>query len=675
MVNDPSPTQSTSSPVAARPRGSYPQRVVDDGTALLQTSGGRPPASFATTLAFLVLVNGLCGALYGFSIGFVAIYAHYDTISRNCTAASTEIACSALRGQDSAGCLWALTPTDLPNLTMAGTASGNVTTVATTAAVSTTTWTPKSYSCQFPDDVANNSTDLGRNCAAATNDTTCEALGSKCTFDFNAKLCKHVAGLSAIENGLLAASLMVGAVIGCLTVPLMMTRCPASVGFGPKWIVLLSGMEGVVGSLLVNVARGADIFPLLLIGRVIAGLGVGSCTIGGTLYVSRHVPDRYRNQMGLLFQVVLCLATAIASIYGVAVDPSNFDALTEDPRMEVRIQVFAALNALFGFFLIPLACTMLPEGEDGAPDAPERDTSSRAHLTPGTSPCVTAAEPELPTGDPSSVNRPPSSATGQDGGYSLPLLQERHLLSERQRLSASVVSDLRGVPDPTRGGDGSVAESDSKPPPGTEPLTPVPVVVAVFLALALQLTGINAIMNYAPLIMSAAHLSPMVGNVLVMNWNFITTFLSIPASRYLSGRRLFLIGVAVLSSACFVTAIPMYPDVASDTVRGICNLVGVALFILAFEVGVGPPFYVLSTESFKKTQRAAASSITQLTQFAVIIMINFGFPVAVQGISGGPSKDQFRGLSIVFVIFGACGWCSWAVLYKTLHPPPVGEDV
>ena len=202
-----------------------------------------------------------------------------------------------------------------------------------------------------------------------------------------------------------------------------------------------------------------------------------------------------------------------------------------------------------------------------------------------------------------------------------------------------------------------------------------PLLIATALSVAQQMTGINAIMSYAPIITSSMGLRPLMGNFVVMLWNFITTIISVPLSSRLTMRQMYIGGSIVASLAQFVVGIPMYPGLASDTVVQIFAGFGIFLFILAFECGMGPAFYVLCQQLFPNTFRPKGSSFTITIQFIFNIIINVCFPIAVQNLSGGPSGNQNMGMSLVFMFFGTTGLLSWVVLYFFLHPFKATSDL
>lgn len=186
-------------------------------------------------------------------------------------------------------------------------------------------------------------------------------------------------------------------------------------------------------------------------------------------------------------------------------------------------------------------------------------------------------------------------------------------------------------------------------------------------AAAAQLTGINAIMNFAPSITQRMGVPPLLGNFLIMLWNFLTTLVAIPLAQRVSMTRLYLVGVACVSVACLCTGIPVYPGVASTEVKQVVGTLGVAFVIAAFEVGIGPPFWVLTQQLFPPSFKAAGSSFVTTVLNFFNLVINVGFPISVQAISGGPSADQDKGMAVTFLIFGCIGCCAFLVLAKTLR--------
>lgn len=184
-----------------------------------------------------------------------------------------------------------------------------------------------------------------------------------------------------------------------------------------------------------------------------------------------------------------------------------------------------------------------------------------------------------------------------------------------------------------------------------------PLMMGVVVAGTLQLTGINAVMNYAPRIMSNLGMVSLVGNFVVMLWNFVTTLVAIPLASFFTMRQLFLgASLAAAASCLLLCGIPVYPGVAANTnVKNGVAITGIALFIAAFEFGVGPCFFVLAQDLFPPSFRPKGSSFVIMMQFIFNIIINICYPIVTEAISGGPSGNQDKGQAVAFIFFGSIG--------------------
>jgi len=193
-----------------------------------------------------------------------------------------------------------------------------------------------------------------------------------------------------------------------------------------------------------------------------------------------------------------------------------------------------------------------------------------------------------------------------------------------------------------------------------------PMIAAVALCVAQQFTGINAIINYSGEIMKG--LNPLAGNAIVMAWNFVTTLVSIPLSSKVGPRPTFIACTIIASLSCFVTGISAYPDVLPNgTVSTSVGYAGIALFVAVFEIGMGSFFWILAASIFPPHFKETGCGIINLMQFALNVAVNFGFPVAREGLSGGPSGNQNLGLAMLFFIFGGFGILTIPVLFIYLH--------
>merc|ERR1719169_54380 len=121
--------------------------------------------------------------------------------------------------------------------------------------------------------------------------------------------------------------------------------------------------------------------------------------------------------------------------------------------------------------------------------------------------------------------------------------------------------------------------------------------------------------------------------------------------------RMFIIFAYIASAACLLTGIPTFPSVFADgsgTGQAL-SATGIAIFIAAFEMGMGPTFYVLAQSLFPPSRRSEGCSFTLVVQFVFNVIINWGYPVLVTALSGGKNGNQRQGTAIMFLAFGVIG--------------------
>lgn len=174
------------------------------------------------------------------------------------------------------------------------------------------------------------------------------------------------------------------------------------------------------------------------------------------------------------------------------------------------------------------------------------------------------------------------------------------------------------------------------------------VVIGFFLALTLQLTGINAVLYYAPTIFSNAGLSGTTSSLLaslgVGGWNFISTFIAIALVDRLGRRPLLLTGLVLMILSLFALG-TVFQFVSPGTVSGIISIVLLLVYILGFEMGIGSLFWPLLTENFPPEYKDAGASTLNVVQWTLNILLAMTFPSLIQLLSQG----------IVFYGFGVVG--------------------
>lgn len=223
---------------------------------------------------------------------------------------------------------------------------------------------------------------------------------------------------------------------------------------------------------------------------------------------------------------------------------------------------------------------------------------------------------------------------------------------------------------PREGGETKAADVREDPPDRYGYCDMLPrLLVGSVVAATLQLTGINAVMSFAPTITSNIGLDPLVGNLIVMFWTYIVTVAAIPLLSLVSMRTLFLYSCLGAAMSCiFLCGIPVIPGVTSTKVKNGVGITGILVYILTFEVGVGPCFYVLAQDLFPPSFRPKGSSVVNTVQFFFTLLINSFYPSATSVVSGGPSGNQDKGQSAAFLFFGAVGIICFVILFFFMFP-------
>ena len=506
------------------------------------------------------LVNVIGGFIFGIGIGFVPTYSTFMEISSNCTLYHSMESCGTVLH---ANCVWR-------NDSQANSNAGGL--------------------CMF----------TGLNCGLFNNsEALCEADGNHdgtCVFDHEAKMCKNMAGYSALESGVFAGAMIVGVMVGCAVGGNVVRRLQT------RRTMLVMSCAALLGSLMIHGSAWKNIYALLIAGRVIYGVACGLGCVCCPLYTDLYAPSDLRSRIGSLFQVSITLAIAVIAGLGLLLNPTDFSG--GDIHLQLRFQLYLLLPTVSSLLVGLVACT---------------------------------------------VNDSPNVL-----GNGNKLLSGHRLLNDGA--SSAAKDDDDDIYASTNGGGFTLAEMRG------------PLLAGFAMACAAQMTGINAIMNYAPSITKNMKLAPLTGNFFIMLWNFLTTLVAIPVAAKVSMRRMFLTGTLLISISCLCMGVPVYPGVTTEGTKRVLSIVGVTAVIAAFEVGIGPPFWVLIQEIFPVSFRSRGTSITTVALQMFNIIINVCFPLSVQGLSGGPDGDQDKGMAITFIVFGCIGICCWLVLVRILIP-------
>jgi SP family galactose:H+ symporter-like MFS transporter len=137
-------------------------------------------------------------------------------------------------------------------------------------------------------------------------------------------------GLSGFEQGLLVGVLPLGAMAGGILAG------PVADRLGRRSTLMLAGVLFAVGTVLAVVAPG---FVVLVIARAITGVGVGTASSAGPLYLSEIAPPELRGRLVTVNQLMVVLGILCAYTVGLVFSGSS----SWRPMFAVALAPIAAL--------------------------------------------------------------------------------------------------------------------------------------------------------------------------------------------------------------------------------------------------------------------------------------------------------------------------------------------
>ncbi len=185
----------------------------------------------------------------------------------------------------------------------------------------------------------------------------------------------------------------------------------------------------------------------------------------------------------------------------------------------------------------------------------------------------------------------------------------------------------------------------------------VPIMLAVVFALFNQVSGINAIIYYAPRIFEmtgAAKSSALLSTAGIGLVNFLFTLAAMALIDRFGRRKLMLIGSVGLIITLGLVARAFYSE----------QFAGVPVFLFAyiafFAFSQGAVIWVFISEIFPNEVRGKGQSLGSFTHWIMAALISFSFPVIAEQFGGGPVFTFFTIMMILQLLF------VWWVMPETM---------
>jgi len=174
-------------------------------------------------------------------------------------------------------------------------------------------------------------------------------------------------------------------------------------------------------------------------------------------------------------------------------------------------------------------------------------------------------------------------------------------------------------------------------------------IIGVFLALFSQITGINAIIYYAPEIFKSVGFgtdSALLQTVIIGVTNTLFTFVAIKYIDKLGRRKLLLGGVTGMAVCLIGVGTVFYFGLSS----GPLLLIFILGFIASFGCSLGPIPWVIMSEIFPTKTRGIAMSIATLTLWIGVVLITQLTPILLKEVGGAVTFWIF-GANSIFLLF------------------------
>ncbi|WP_158855331.1 sugar porter family MFS transporter [Halorhabdus sp. CUG00001] len=199
-----------------------------------------------------------------------------------------------------------------------------------------------------------------------------------------------------------------------------------------------------------------------------------------------------------------------------------------------------------------------------------------------------------------------------------------------------------------------------------EPWLRPALVVGIGLAILQQITGINAVMYYAPTILESTGFGSAASILATVGIGVVNVVMTVVAMMYIDrvGRRaLLLVGTAGMTVTLAILGVVFYLPGLSG-VLSITATVCLMLYISFFAIGLGPVFWLLISEIYPLAVRGSAEGIATVTNWVANLAVALSFPILTANV--GPSAT--------FWLFGVFSAVAFAFTFK-LVPETKGRTL
>jgi MFS transporter, SP family, major inositol transporter len=368
--------------------------------------------------------------------------------------------------------------------------------------------------------------------------------------------------LSSLQEGTIVSSLLFGAAFGALLGGKMADA------FGRRGSILVCAVLFLLGALGSSVAPNVG---LMVVARIVLGLGVGAASVTVPVYLAEMAPARRRGRMVTINELMIVSGQLLAFVVN-----SIIDQVVHDPHVWRWMLAAAATPAVFlliGMFFLP--------------DSP-RWYAIKGRLDD--------------TRHVLSLSR-----TDAEAAEEYNVIAE-HAKRDVEEDTGAAIRDLREFAWMRR-----------------------ILWIGIALAVAQQFTGVNTIVYYAPTILEATGLGASASLVATISVGIVAVLgavTGIVLLGFFNRRPLLIFGFSAVAGSHVILALSFL--LPGSNFRSYLILGAMLLFMLSMQTFAGPLVWLILSEIFPMTIRGFAMGISVFMLWLANTLISFVFPIMGQ---------------------------------------------
>ncbi|MBS7255765.1 sugar porter family MFS transporter [Flavobacterium branchiicola] len=384
--------------------------------------------------------------------------------------------------------------------------------------------------------------------------------------------------LSSAQEGLFVSCALLGCIIGVAFSGYLSDK------IGRKKVLFVSAILFLISAIGFAFSEA---YPVLILFRVLAGMGVGVASNVSPLYISEVAPSHKRGQLVVFYQLAITVGVLAAYISNFFLQKQASSYLGSGNGLFYWMFVENVWRGMFIVGVIPAAAFCL----------------------------LLLIVPESP----------------------------RWLIQYNKNEEAlEILTKINGE-QTAQTELNSIIEMTSQKAGGIKELLRLPLrkllVLAMVLTALSQFSGINGVIFYGPTILKSAGIvtsDALFYQIILGSANVLFTFIAISKVDSWGRRPLYITG-----SLCAAFALALTGFCFLMNITGWFMLASIILFLLFFAFSLGPLKFVISTEIFPTHIRGTALSICIMTMWVSDWVVNLLFPVMRDGL----------GIATTFFIF------------------------